>query len=183
MFFKIDADPSWQMGVQLFSPLSLVCMFSGKKQNFKYLDKFLKYILAYFLKKLSFLSPILHFLGTWGVPGTSSVLCTKINIPKVHRMGVHCEPSYRLWLLPDCSERLLDAHGVYSVAEFLLCGPVVVPSVFTRRVPRARSLGSFQFALGFMEGTGFEGEPITGPGVGCVLSASETLCRRLVLTL
>lgn len=55
--------------------------------------------------------------------------------------------------------------------------------VFTGRVPRARSLGSFQFALGFMEGTGFKGEPITGPGVGCVLSASETLCRRLVLTL
>lgn len=150
MFFKIDADPSWQMGVQLFSPLSLVCMFSGKKQNFKYLDKFLKYILAYFLKKLSFLSPILHFLGTWGVPGTSSVLCTKINIPKVHRMGVHCEPSYRLWLLPDCSETLLDAHGVYSVAEFLLCGPVVVPSVQSlhREGSQGPFFGEFPVCLG-----------------------------------
>lgn len=40
--------------------------------------------------------------------------------------------------------------------------------VFTRKVPRACSLGSFQFALGFMEGIEFKGEPVTGPGVWAV---------------
>lgn len=61
----------------------------------------------------------------------------------------------------------------------------MVPSVQSLHKEGSQGLffGEFQFALGFMEGTGFKVEPVTGPGVGCVLSASGTLCRRLVLTL
>lgn len=47
--------------------------------------------------------------------------------------------------------------------------------IFTRSVPRSCSLGSFWFALGFMEGIEFKGKPVTGPGVGCVFCASGTL--------
>lgn len=47
--------------------------------------------------------------------------------------------------------------------------------IFTRRVPRSCSLGSFWFALGFMESFEFKGKPVTGPGVGCVFCASGTL--------
>lgn len=59
MFFKIDVLE--QIGVQLLGPFSLVCTFSGEKQNFKYLDKFLKYILAYFLKNYPLSLPFYIF--------------------------------------------------------------------------------------------------------------------------
>lgn len=63
------------------------------------------------------------------------------------------------------AESLLDAHGVGSIGKFLLCGPVWFCQFkfFTRRVIRACSVGSFQFALGFMEGIELKGEPVTGP--------------------
>lgn len=47
--------------------------------------------------------------------------------------------------------------------------------ILTRGVPRACSLGSFWFALGFMKGIEFKGRLVTGPAVGCVLCASGTL--------